>query len=66
MWDKQKPAESMDNKAPCGQSASQYIKKGNFYSGSIPEVDNWPFHKRLQIVYFNLSSAEDQAWYREQ
>jgi hypothetical protein len=45
---------------PVANNGSQHTKR-SFYSESIPETDNQPFCKRLQLTFLNLSSVRDQA-----
>jgi hypothetical protein len=48
-------------KLPVASSDTEHRKR-SFNSESIPEEDNQPFHKKLHLLYLNLSSVEDQAW----
>jgi hypothetical protein len=44
---------------------SQYTKKRSFSSESNPKVHNQTVYKTLQLVYLDLSSVREQAWYPE-
>jgi hypothetical protein len=69
---KQGPCEADRNlpgsqtvKLPGANSSYQYTKMQSFNRERSPEADNWPFHRWPQLVFLNLSNAEDQAQYPE-